>query len=151
MIIKNCVVTCGSVDCDVVYDIQSNDTIKITSGSYTTQKSSDDLILNIGNGNINLKDARNTRVIVQNANGYFDTLNKYGVANIGKLSDHQSLIGSSYNDKVYNAGKNVIVSLGAGNDYFMNDEVESITTITAGTGDDTILNYNTNGSIIKYT
>ena len=107
---------------DTIYGFTSFDTLKIT-GSYTTVKSGDDLIYNVGTGSVRLKDYAPVSGIITNSKS--DTI----------------ITGTDANDTVYNSGRRVTISTGAGNDSIHHDYDEfygSYVTIDAGAGNDTI-------------
>ena len=54
---------------DVVTSYGSNDTIQITSGSYSYQNSGNDVIVKVGTGSITLKDARDTNINIVGIKG----------------------------------------------------------------------------------
>ncbi len=129
----------------------SNDTIKITSGTYSTQKSGNDLVLNVGNGSITVKDAANQRILIQNSSGSIDTINSAGKVVIGNLADTISINGSANDDKIYNIGSNVTINAGAGNDTILNyKDTAALIQYSAGDGNDVIASYNDDKNIVAY-
>ena len=78
---------------DIITNYSSNDTIEITDGIYSTQTSGNDIIVNVGSGSINLKNAKGTTLNIAGT-----TSDKVSVA-----SDAVTYNGHSY--KLYTLGK----------------------------------------------
>ncbi|MBR1397179.1 MAG: hypothetical protein IJ563_06565 [Selenomonadaceae bacterium] len=109
---------------DIVTGYTDGDTIHITSGKVDSSlNSGNDILLNIGNGSITLKDARKTAVTVVQ-NGQTST-NETNIINL-----------TEGNDNYENSDKAVIINGLGGNDSISN--LASGVIINGGTGSDTI-------------
>ncbi|MBR1396468.1 MAG: hypothetical protein IJ563_02915 [Selenomonadaceae bacterium] len=125
---------------DIIQNIKTNDLIHITSGSYTTQISDNDLIVQVGNGKLTLKDAAYRKLQIKNASGSIDTINRYGTVYVRNGLSNRSIIGSGENDTIRNYGSNVTISTFSADDNILNDYQASLTAIYADYGDDYIQN-----------
>ena len=141
---------------DTIIGFDSNDTIQITSGTYSTMKSGNDFIISVGNGSLVLKDLlgdTKKKVYIQDSTGAVKVYNDWSVLsgtddddflfNTSK-SDSISILGYGGNDLIENiAVDNVTVVAGNGNDSIYNNHTNNVM-IDAGAGDDTIRNQNEN-------
>ena len=146
---------------DLVYGYDESDTIKI-SGSYSTQLSGQDFIINVGGSLITLKDAAN-KIVNINGNQFntdtvststpiYITLPSFWYKNATQIkgTDKDDTINNSLdnmiinalagNDTIANSGGCVTVIGGAGNDFIRNYYGANVT-INGGDGDDTLYNY----------
>ena len=136
---------------DTIIGIKSNDIVQITSGSYTTTASGNDVILKIGTGNITLKDSVNMKLLIKNADDHLDTLNADKGIYISSISSDVKLSGSNYDDSISNYGSSVNIDGGIGNDIIYN--CGTLATISGGIGDDSIALWyysEDNNNLIKY-
>ena len=138
---------------NTIYGFNSDDTLKITGGTYSTTKSGNDLILTVGSGNITLKDSADKQLHINN-----DVLNPNGSLFIYNQNNNTVLSGSDNGDSIYSFDQsNVTVNSGAGKDHIENygsnilnnaddgDDYIYIrsgdyVTVNAGAGEDTISN-----------
>ena len=117
---------------DTIIGFDSNDTIQITSGNYSTVKSGNDFIISLGSGSIVLadvlSDSMNSKLHVQDSTGAV------------KIYNDLSLIsGTSENDNLKNyAGDSLTIDAGDGDDSIYNKGY--FVTINAGNGNDSIFN-----------
>ena len=133
---------------DTVYDFDSDDTLNITSGTYTTLKSGDDVIINVGSGSIRLIDVDDEPIKVINAAGVLSTINVVEIIEtvapdtigqtISNYSDDTLIIGTDYDDTIINRGEDVTIVGGDGNDII--DNYEEDASINGGAGNDDIYN-----------
>ncbi len=112
---------------DVIIGFNSFDTLEITSGTYSTMKSGNNLIVNVGSGSITIKDiyAESTKIHIKDAGGNVVTLNDWSI-----------MSGTSGADSLYNVDNNVTISGLGGNDTIEN--YGNTVSISGGTGNDTI-------------
>ena len=59
---------------DIIEGFDENDTLQITSGSYSYSWSGDDLIVAVGTGNITLKDVADKNILLKNSSGKIETV-----------------------------------------------------------------------------
>ena len=120
---------------DIVYGFNSDDTLNITSGSYSTTKSGSDLIVNVGYGSVTLKNISSANIKGSPITVSPDNKN---VRYIYNSNDNTVISGSSYSDTIYNdSGDYSKISTGSGKDSiycYDNDFV----TVKAGSGKDTV-------------
>jgi len=113
---------------DIIIGFNSFDTLEITSGTYSTQKSGDNLIVNVGNGSITLKDIysnERNKVHIKDAAGNIVTLNDWSI-----------MSGTNGADSLYNVVDNVTIDAMGGNDTI--ESSGSKVLIYGGDGDDSI-------------
>ena len=146
---------------DTIFGFDSNDTLYIAKGNYSTVKTDSDVIVKVGKGSITLKDVveSDEKVNIKNSAGKVSTYNDWSVKsgvyrntannveitcyeNGGRLlndfGDHVTLTGNAGADSIINNnGNSVLITGGAGNDYVTNEGGSDIT-ITGGKGNDTI-------------
>ena len=150
---------------DTILNFDSNDTIQITSGSYSTTKSGSDFIIKVGKQKITLKNAlqsKYNKIHIKNSSGsvkiyndwkilksndFVNTANKVKISMTTKedmdgyvtnYGDQVSIKGSSYGEYIYNHyGTKVTINGGKGSDNIMNQHGDSVK-IFGGTGKDTI-------------
>ena len=147
---------------DVIYGINVNDTLQITSGSVSKVDIGDeDVVLTIGTGKITLKDAAGKSVWMQTGNGNAvkypfggdtdDTVvssfveGTSGADYLTNESDDVTISALAGNDTVENSGANVSISGGAGADVISNTG-EGVT-INGDAGNDVISNSGTDAYI----
>ena len=134
---------------DIIYGFDSNDTIQITSGSYSTTKSGSDFIIKVGKQKITLKDAVETNrdkihikdssgkvsvyndwTILKGAYEFVNTANKVKISMTAKenmnnyvtnFGDQVSIKGSGLGEYIYNYyGTKVTINGGKGTDWIWN-------------------------------
>ena len=113
---------------DVIYGLNSYETLHITSGSITGSViSGDDVILNIGSGSILLKDAAESSIWLKFGNE---------AANLVELVDESKIKGTSGNDYIFKEGNGLFIDAMDGDDniYIFGNDI----TVSAGAGNDTI-------------
>ena len=66
---KNVITYANGDGSDIVYGFNDDDTLKITSGSYSTSVSGDDVIVIVGDNSITLKYATNKNISIANSKG----------------------------------------------------------------------------------
>ncbi len=118
---------------DTIYGYNSNETIEINGGYYSTMPGNSDVIITVGNGSM----------IVKNYSG---ALNIKGTSEpiVGGLDIDNStadtvINGTDYDDTLRNSASNVRMYGGDGDDYFYNNGGSNIT-ISGGSGRNTIEN-----------
>ena len=130
---------------DTVIGFNTDDTLQITKGSYTTTKSGNDFIVNVSTGKIILKNAladKSNSISIQDSLGNVVTYNDWKVWNgsiTGNIKNNVTLAGSKKADTIRNSsGENVLITGKAGNDLITNsgDNVK----ITGNAGRDSIYN-----------
>ena len=121
---------------DVIYGFDSSDTLKITSGTYSTTKSGSDVIVSVGSGSIRLKDASGTTLHIAG------TYSPAGVT-LSNYTSNSLVSGTSYADSIYNGGSYSTINGGDGNDTIDNrgDRVS----ISGGAGNDSIVSNKSSG------
>ncbi|MBO4401828.1 MAG: calcium-binding protein [Selenomonadaceae bacterium] len=133
---------------DLVYNLSNNDTIQITSGSYSTSRSGDDFIISVGTGSMVLKNVYGTptKIRIKNSSGNISVYNDWSIwsgsesfDNIDNYISNVTLLGNGDNDTVFNSGDNVLISGGEGDDSISNYYGENVT-IDGGDGNDSIYN-----------
>ena len=98
---------------DTIVGFDENDTLHITSGTYSTTKSGNDVIVKVGSGSIRLKNVSSDMPIaVRDANGQTRVIN-YDIYNYASTT---TVSGTSKADKIFNAGDDVTISAEAGNE-----------------------------------
>lgn len=107
---------------DTVTGFNTDDTLHITKGNYSTSLSGNDVIVKVGSGSVTLKDVGMTPIKIQSASGTVSTVKLFN-----DIENADS--GVRINGKTTNGGKDSIVSSG--------DRV----TINAGKGNDTVNNF----------
>lgn len=113
---------------DTVRGFNSTDTLSITGGSYSTQVSGNDVLVNVGNNTITLKNAKGNAI---NING----------KNVGGSSTNSKFIPlTSGNDTITNNQDNVTISGLGGNDFIENDFGDKIS-VSGGAGNDSIISF----------
>ena len=133
---------------DTINGFDETSTLQIGdgTGTYSTQVSGSDLIVNVGDGSILLKDVANSSFSI--AGEYKNPLLIFGTDGADEINNTisgatiQALLGSDY---IENSGNAVLIDAGAGNDEITNSG--SNATITGGDGKDTIANSGTAVSI----
>ena len=135
---------------DTITDYTAQDKISLSSSSsYSTTKSGSDVIINVGNGSIRLKNAGSKKVNIvggkkttSTTSGGTSTSTTKG-QNIYNDTKNKTVNGTAYNDTIMTAANNVKVYAGAGNDSIYSSGGGTIkkVTIDGGAGDDTITNY----------
>ena len=128
---------------DTIYGFNESDTLHISGGKYSTQKSGDDIIVNVGTGSILLKDAagkklsineyRTTKLITLTKSGD-EFKNKLINVAIQGLGGHDSIINEIWSDCVTINGD-------AGNDLLYTYESDRVT-LLGGAGNDSLFNGN---------
>ena len=139
---------------DILYGLNEDDTILIPSGSWSTTKSGNDIIVTVGNGNMTLYGAATLSAL----NITSSTANIHPINILQNTRSNTIVTGTNYNDSIYNGynsvtinagagndsvynyGSNVSISMGDGKDYVYNSGVSNVT-ISGGAGDDTAYVY----------
>lgn len=116
---------------DIIYGAGNGDTLKITSGTYRTYKSGDNIVVKIGSsGSITL------------SGSYVDKVKITGKSseplNVVNWNDNTVIGGTAYNDTVYSGGQKVKINGSDGKDYLYLYTGARKTTINGGAGSDTI-------------
>ena len=159
---KNTVIKYASGDGnDTIYGFDSNDTLHITSGNYSTSIKGDDFIVTVGKQKITLKDAvagDEQKVIIKNSSGELDIYNDWktktsiskgsysannvtlkaakSVSEITNYGDNVRIVGNNGVDGILNGGNNVTISGGKGNDVI--NSGGDYCSISGGAGNDKI-------------
>ena len=136
---------------DTIEGFKPTDKISITGGKYSSVKSGNHIIFNVGKNKVTLKNFSNNVTLTNGDDTYTNNVNKATIRALGG------------NDEIYNNGsKNVSILGGAGNDIIYNNVRESwnattrewetisspdSSTISGGDGDDNIENYGSKVSI----
>ncbi len=121
---------------DLVTGFDSTSTLQIDggSGSYSTQKSGNDIIVIVGDGNITLQGAASlSKVNIQGKE-------IKSALNINNTLSGNSISGTEGNDTISNSGEEVTITALGGNDSITNNGDANNTSIDGGAGDDTIAN-----------
>ena len=123
---------------DTIYGFNETDVLSITSGTYSTQTSGNDVIVKVGESKILLVDAKSKSLNINEEN---DT-------NLITLTDTDDMLrnclfnvtinAGAGNDSITNFGSNVNINGGAGNDSVENWNGSSVS-ITGGKGNDSII------------
>ena len=117
---------------DTIYGARSGDTLKITSGSYSSIQANGDLIVYVGENTLLFKG--NPSIIID---GTYDNSGKY----INRSDSYVMLYGGNGNDTIHNWGHNVTMQTADGNDEIFNADSGHHNLINTGDGDDNIANY----------
>ena len=140
---------------DTIFGFNYYDTLEITYGTYSTTKSGNDIIVNVGSGSITLKDMylnENYKVRIKDADGNITALNgstMSGTSSADSLYNDVNDItisGLGGNDTIKNYGYSISINGGEGDDSIYSFSAGPVT-IDGGTGNDTILSYDDGGSI----
>ena len=140
---------------DTIYGFTTADTLHITSGSYSTTRSGNDFIVNVGSGSIVLKNIFDNyhKVHVRNSSGtvaiYNDVKERYGTSGADTIINPSinasvAVYGQDGNDYIYNESASVTIYGGAGNDSI--DNSGDSVTIDGGAGADRISLYSSDYS-----
>ncbi len=131
---------------DFIIGFNSFDTLHITSGSYNTVKSGNDLIVSVNGGGVTLKDIyldAYRKVHIKDASGNIVTLNDWsvmsgtsGADSLYNIDNNVTISGLGGNDTIENYGDEVSINGGAGNDTIYNDAYT--VTVDGGAGNDYI-------------
>ena len=127
---------------DSIYGFKESSTLQIGSGSgtYSTQTSGDDVIVNVGSGSILLKDAASLASVnidgIYNDNPLLIMLTENDDSYSNTL-DNATILALGGNDSVTNSGANVSIDGGAGDDYILNNSGMRVS-INSGSGNDYI-------------
>ena len=126
---------------NVITNFGANDSLQITSGTATTQKSGDDVIVTITKGStsskVTLKGAANYTLKKSGSYWYVSSVKHYDNADNGV-----TLTGSSKDDVLTNTGENVTITPGKGNDTMIgSDEFGDFFRFAYSYGDDVIMNF----------
>ena len=118
---------------DTIYGYDSNDTIQILTGNYTTTTSGQDIIINVDNGSIILKNSSDKELNIVG--------NTIPISNdtISNSTSNTVINGTSDDDKILNtaSGSYVTVNASSGNDTI--DNRGTCSSISGGAGDDSII------------
>ncbi len=147
---------------DIIYDLGSTDTLKITNGAWFSVANGDDVLVNVDSGTITLNGAKGktvnidgkklTSIIVDDYEtievedllSHLTNATLYG-SNINNSKNTALITGTDYNDTIKNAGNTIFVRAGAGQDSIYNT---GYALIEAGTGSDTVTNYGNYSTIL---
>ena len=119
---------------DTVVGFTSNDTLKITSGTFSTVKSGSDIIVKVGKGSVNLKNAVGQTINIISKDGALTTITTRN--DIINEDDGKAIDGTKSEDYISNTGDNVTINAAAGNDTIKNSGDSAI--IDGGKGNDSI-------------
>ena len=132
---------------DIIFGFNTNDTLQITSGNYSTAVSGNDFVLSIGSGSIILKDSASKRIRIMDASDkvvyYNDWSVMSGTAGNDSLVNDTGVVtvnGLAGDDTIYNTGNKVSVYGGDGDDK-ISTRSTSWVTINGGKGNDSIYDY----------
>ena len=146
---------------DTVLGFNEDDTLSISGGSYSTQVSGADVVVNVGDGAVTLQNVYTTieklhingetidldRKVIELADGgdsisitrdSFSVKGGAGNDSIDNFGDNSSLDSGAGSDRITNGGSNVTIDGGADNDRITNSG--SQVTIDSGAGSDRITN-----------
>ena len=134
---------------DTIFGFDANDTLKITSGSYSTTKSGSDFIVTVGKQKITLKDAVNSnydKINIVNSKNKLATYNNWskrtgltGATDFVNTANKVTLSTAVKDGAVHNAGDKVSISGSKGADFLYNDYGCKVT-LSGGNGNDIINN-----------
>ena len=124
---------------DTIDGLNADDTLQITGGTYSTLKSGNDILVEVGEGSILVKDATN---ISFNIDGTFESASG---ENIFNENDSTLISGTDEDDTIFNSGNTVQILAQGGNDSIYNSG-ENVS-ISGGNDNDTIENAGNNVSI----
>ena len=143
---------------DTLIGFNSDDTLQITNGNFSTMTSGDDFVVKVGEGKITIKNAlkdKSKKISIKNSAGKVVTYNDWkrwngttGNDKFNNYSDKVTLSANSGDDYIYNRGDNVLINGGSGNDTITNYSGENLT-ISGGKGNDEIT-AGIDKSIIQY-
>ncbi len=119
---------------DTINGFNENSTLSIAGGIYSTQKSGNDIIIMVGDGQIMLTGAASLSKL--NIIGE----EKKSALNINNTARGASITGTAGADTIQNNGSKVTISAQGGEDLITNNGGGNVTSIDAGNGDDTITN-----------
>ena len=128
---------------DVIYNFnhESNDTLRITSGTAETVTVGSDIVVRVGEGSILLK-GNAAQTINNDTAGVILTGTEYGdFMNNNVNGRNVSIVGLAGDDSIYNYASNVTISCDDGNDYVYNEEEADNVLIDGGGGNDDIYNW----------
>ena len=145
---------------DYIEGFDSDDTLTISGGSYSTQESGYDFLVKVGKGTITLKNVYATSDKVR-INGKSISLKRKTIkltadSNRTEFTrDSISVVGSAGNDSVWSNGSSVTINTSAGDDTIQNGwwdgtswhDGGSNVTINSGAGNDHITNYGSSVTI----
>ena len=141
---------------DTILGFDSNDTIQITSGSYSTTKSGSDFIIKVGKQKIVLKDAVNSeydKINIINSSGELATYNDWSkrtelTGGIGfvNTSNKVTLTAATKDGYVGNVADQVLMKGGKGSTHLENNYGSKVTMVGGISGDKI---YNTSGKNVK--
>ena len=150
---------------DLINGFKDNSTLQIGDGTdtYASQKSGNDIIVSVGEGNITLTGAANLSTVniagvagtpTINVTGNYEN-NQSNVLLVGNDSDNSirnsgenvTILANGGKDRIYNYASNVTLMGGAEDDYLFNGKSNSNASIDAGTGNDSVWNEGANSSI----
>lgn len=165
---KNTVIKYASGDGnDTVFGFDSNDTLYITKGTYSTSVKGDNFIVTVGKQKIILKNAAYEKIIIKNSSGELDVYNDWKTKTVSDFTntandvtlksakagsyitncgDNVSIKGNNGADEIHNSGNNATIFGGKGKDIIASSG--NYCSISAGAGNDqigsaSIGNYNT--------
>ena len=145
---------------DIIYNLGSTDTLKITNGAWFSVANGNDVLVNVDSGTVTLSGAKGKTVNIDGekltsiiVDGYttIETIDFWLCqlvltgSNINNSKNFTQLIGTDYNDTIKNAGNTIFVNVGSGQDSVYNT---GYAMIDAGNGNDTITNYGNYSKII---
>ncbi len=118
---------------DLIQGFRADSTLDMGSAVYASQKSGDDIIINVEDGAITLKGAANLSEL--------NIIGTEGKAlNIENTVDNTLIVGTFFDDHIKNKGKNVTI-LGLGGNDSIEIGYKSSMTVDGGAGNDTIYNF----------
>ena len=158
---------------DVIWGYNPTNIINIASGTYTTQNSGEDVVINVGSGSITLKYAYGSKLnivsgistaeskttVVNDLSEEVITLNNFfSNADASSRSNSVSIVGSAESNSIVGSSGNDSLSGGAGNDVLVGNGGDDTLTGGAGkdlfiykSGDNVITDYNASDDNILFT
>ena len=144
---------------DVIYGYDSNDTISISKGEYTTLEDGQDIVVHVGNGKITLKDAKGKALTIEKRNDKntanvvlsntdsstfqaeskvitIDATKRSNAIEIFGNSNANTIKGGMQNDTIYGGAENDLILGNSGKDKLYGETGND--TLTGGAGNDTL-------------
>ena len=123
---------------DIITGFKANDTIQITSGTYTTTRSGNDIIVNVGSGSITVKDAPVNLNVKGTYGSSSSSSGSYSSSgSIESAYDGQYIKGTSGADTIFASHNNVTVE-GVGGADFLAAFINSGMVIKGDAGNDIV-------------
>ncbi len=151
---------------DIVYGYTAADTIHITSGEYTTQNSSNDVIIKVGSGSVKLKNTKGVKLNIKGTYGGSSSTTKISTLNItnsynspitidsgvetvdaSKRTTAVRITGNSLANSIKGGKSDNTLIGGEGNDTLTGGSGNNVFQYASGDGNDVITNYSGNDTI----